>query len=226
MRDATERGLVFRMSGISPEAREMLEREFPSTFRFHTDEGSYDYVYLVEDLAELKGKKYHTKKNHVNRFIQENEGYRVVPISEENIPEVTEFVKEWYRKRLERDPNADLTMETVALDRALRHYTELGFEGIIIKVGERIAAMTMAARLTADTFDVNFEKADAELSGAYAIVNYEFARYIRDKYPEIIYLDREEDMGIEGLRKAKESYKPHHLIEKCWAHLLEDGYDY
>jgi hypothetical protein len=225
MRDAEERGLVFRMSGISPEAREMLEREFPSTFRFHTDEGSYDYVYLVEDLAELKGKKYHTKKNHVNRFIQENEGYKVVPISEENIPEVTEFVKEWYRKRLEHDPNADLTMETVALDRALRHYTELGFEGIIIKVGERIAAMTMAARLTADTFDVNFEKADAELSGAYAIVNYEFARYIRDKYPEIIYLDREEDMGIEGLRKAKESYRPHHKVTKFWATLLKDEDD-
>ena len=140
MRDAEARGLVFRMSGISPEAREMLETEFPETFRFHTDEGSYDYVYSVDDLAELKGKKYHTKKNHVNRFIEDNEGYEVVPIGEGNIPEVTEFIKEWYRARLERDPNADFTMETVALDRALRHYTEIGFEGIMIKVGGRIVA--------------------------------------------------------------------------------------
>ena len=222
MRDAEARGLVFRMSGISPEAREMLETEFPETFRFHTDEGSYDYVYSLEDLAELKGKKYHTKKNHVNRFIEDNEGYEVVPIGEGNIPEVTEFIKEWYRARLERDPNADFTMETVALDRALRHYTELGLEGIMIKVGGRIVAVTMASRMTEDTFDVNFEKAIAEVNGAYAMVNYEFARYIRNKYPEVTFLDREEDMGIEGLRRAKESYRPHHKVIKYWATLLKD----
>ena len=82
------------------------------------------------------------------------------------------------------------------------------------------------SKLSHDTFDVHFEKAKADINGAYTVVNYEFARYIRDKYPEIKYLDREEDMGLEGLRKAKESYKPHHMVKKYWAHLLEDGYDY
>ena len=222
MRDAEARGLVFRMSGISPEAREMLEAQFPDTFRFHTDEGSYDYVYLVDDLAELKGKKYHTKKNHVNRFIEENEGYLVVPIAEENILEVSAFINEWYEKRLERDPDADFTMERTAIDRALRHYAEIGLEGIMIKVGDRTVAVTMANRMILDTFDVNFEKADAEVNGAYAIVNCEFARYIRHKYPEVRFLDREEDMGIEGLRRAKESYRPYRKIKKYWATLLVD----
>ena len=64
------------------------------------------------------------------------------------------------------------------------------------------------------------------MNGAYAIINYEFARYLREKYPDIRFLDREEDMGIEGLRIAKERYFPHHMVEKCWAHLVEDGYEY
>jgi len=74
--------------------------------------------------------------------------------------------------------------------------------------------------------DVHFEKARPDVDGAYAVINCEFARYIRQKHPYIRFLNREEDMGLEGLRKAKESYYPHHMTEKCWACLLEDGYDY
>lgn len=225
MRDADARGLVFRMSGISPEAKEMLEREFPSTFRFHTDDGSYDYVYAIDDLAELRGKKYHSKKNHVNRFIEEHEGYAVEEIGEDNLDSVRGFVQEWYRKRLERDPDGDYTMETVALDRAIRHYSELGLIGIALVWDGRIVAITMGNRMTADTVDVNFEKADAEVNGAYAAINYEFARYIREKYPDVRFLDREEDMGIEGLRKAKESYRPYRKVKKYWATLIEDEND-
>ena len=87
-------------------------------------------------------------------------------------------------------------------------------------------ALTLGSRLSRDTFDVQFEKARADAEGAYPMVNREFARYLRAKYPELRYLDREEDMGLEGLRRAKESYKPHHMVEKCWACLLEDGYEY
>ena len=86
--------------------------------------------------------------------------------------------------------------------------------------------MTLGGRLSEDTFDGNFEKARGEIQGAYAIVNREFAGYIRRKHPDIRYLDREEDMGLEGLRRAKQSYRPHHMIRKCWACLLEDGYEY
>jgi hypothetical protein len=74
----------------------------------------------------------------------------------------------------------------------------------------------------ADTFDIHFEKAREDVDGAYAAVNCEFARYLRLKYPEIAYLDREDDLGLEGLRKAKLSYNPHHLVGKHWAYLNED----
>ena len=92
--------------------------------------------------------------------------------------------------------------------------------------GDRVLAFTMGSRLSADTVDVHFEKARADVNGAYTAINCEFARYIRAKHPDIRFLNREEDMGLEGLRKAKQSYRPHHMVEKCWACLLEDGYDY
>ena len=92
--------------------------------------------------------------------------------------------------------------------------------------GGEVVAVTLGSRMTEDTVDVHFEKALSYVDGAYTAINCEFARYIRGKYPEVRFLNREEDMGLEGLRKAKESYLPHHMMEKCWAHLLEEGYDY
>ena len=222
IRDSRARGLDFRMSGISPEAKEMLEREMAGKFLFHTNEGSYDYIYNIDDLAELKGRKYHTKKNHVNRFIEEHEGYTVEVITEETLPRVAKFVGEWFEERKNKDPNGDYHMEEVALDRAIRHYDELSLDGIALVVDGSIVAMTMGSRMTADTFDVNFEKANAEVNGAYAAINYEFARYLRAKYPSLCFIDREEDMGIEGLRRAKESYRPCRKVVKYWATLLED----
>ena len=89
-----------------------------------------------------------------------------------------------------------------------------------------MVAFTMGSFLCCDTMDVHFEKALSEAEGAYPVINFEFARYLRSKYPQLQYLNREDDMGLEGLRKAKLSYYPHHMVEKGWVCLLEDGYDY
>ena len=83
-------------------------------------------------------------------------------------------------------------------------------------------AVTMGSKLAEDTFDIHFEKAREDVDGAYTAINYEFARYLRLKYPQIRYLDREDDLGLEGLRKAKLSYNPTVLLEKSWAYLRED----
>jgi hypothetical protein len=117
-------------------------------------------------------------------------------------------------------------MEQVAICRALRHREELDMEGLVLMDGDEILAMTLGSFLAENTFDVQFEKALDEADGAYPTINQEFARYLRDKYPALQWLDREDDLGLEGLRKAKLSYYPHHMIEKHWACLLEDGYDY
>ena len=99
-------------------------------------------------------------------------------------------------------------------------------EGLLLRVDGKIAAMTLGSRLSQHTFDVHFEKALEKYDGAYPAINQAFARHIRQKYPEVTLLNREDDMGIEGLRKAKMSYNPTQFREKYWACLLEDGYDY
>lgn len=224
--DARERGIPCRITGLGETAKRTIEELYPGKFRFHCDEGSFDYVYAIDDLADLAGKKYHAKRNHLNRFEEAHPDYRVEAIDRDNIGAAEQMVAKWYRTRLAENPNGDYQMEQAALDRAFRHYEELGLEGLMLLDGDEVLAVTIGSFMSEDTVDVQFEKARSDVQGAYAAINCSFARYIREKYPNVRYLDREEDMGLEGLRKAKRSYHPHHMIEKCWAHLLEDGYDY
>ncbi len=225
--DAAERGIKCRLSGLDADAKQTLETLYPNRFRFHCSRDSFDYVYDIDNLADLAGRKYHRKRNHYNRFRENNPGYTVEPIDQHNLPLVKQMVDTWYADKLAAFPDSDFDMERVALDKALRRYHEMALDGLVLrgKSGD-IWAMTIASRLSTDTMDVHFEKARSDIDGAYTAINCEFARYLRGKYPYIRYLDREEDMGLEGLRKAKLSYYPHHLIEKCWARLLEEGYDY
>lgn len=224
--DAAERGIPCRITGLNAEARQTLESLYPNKFRFHCDRDSFDYVYEIDSLADLKGKKYHRKRNHFNRFCDNNPDYTVEEFSDSNIERVCRMVSDWYADRLAADPDADFQMERSALKKALRDYRALGMDGLALFCGGEISAVTLGSRMSADTFDVHFEKARADVDGAYAAINCEFARHIRAKYQGVKFLNREEDMGIEGLRKAKESYYPHHMVEKCWACLLEDGYEY
>lgn len=224
--DSKERGIPCRITSLSPEDEQILKELYPDMFIFHSDRDFFDYVYDINNLADLKGSKYHKKRNHYNRFRDTFPEYTIQPIHEENIHKVKDMVNEWYEKKLEENPDADFSMEQIAIEKALRHYKELEMDGIILLNGETILAMTMGSHLSPDTMDVHFEKARADADGAYAAINCEFAKYLRDKYPELRFLNREDDMGLEGLRKAKERYYPHHMVEKSWAHLREDGYEY
>ena len=224
--DARERGIPCRITGLSASAVETVSALYPDKFRFHCDEGGFDYVYAIDDLADLAGKKYHSKRNHIARFRATYPAATAKPITAEDIPAVREMLAAWYEDRLREDPHGDYEMERVALAHALRDFAALGLDGMAIWNEGEVLAFTIGSRLSRDTLDVHFEKARAGVDGAYAAINCEFANYIREKYPDIRFLDREEDMGLEGLRKAKRSYRPHHMVEKCWACLLEDGYDY
>lgn len=224
--DAKERGIPCRITSLDCAAKETLERLYPGRFRFHCDEGSFDYVYDINDLADLPGKKYQKKRNHCNRFKSDYPDYTVAPLNDENLPLVKEMIEKWYKDRLEENPNSDYLMEQTALSKALRHYKELEMDGLVLFNGDDLLAFTLGSQLSPNTFDVHFEKARWDVNGAYAIINQEFARYIREKHPHIQFLDREEDLGLEGLRIAKQRYFPHHMVEKCWAHLVEDEYEY
>ncbi|MBE6662656.1 MAG: DUF2156 domain-containing protein [Ruminococcaceae bacterium] len=223
--DAHERGIRCRITGLSDAAMNELEALFPGRFRFQCSDGSSDYVYDINDLADLKGKKYHAKRNHLNRFTEAFPNYRVEELNEQNLPRVKQMAEDWYQTRLAEDPNSDFHFEREALQKALLDYRALDMEGLVLLDGEEILAFTLASRLSGDTFDVHFEKARADIQGAYAAINCHMARHIREKYPEVRYLDREEDMGIEGLRRAKLSYYPHHRIQKCSATLMEEDHE-
>ncbi|MGN0977068.1 MAG: DUF2156 domain-containing protein [Faecousia sp.] len=222
LQDAQERGIPCRVTNILPTDREELERWFPGQFVFRSDRDGFDYVYAIDDLADLKGRKFQKKRNHFHRFQAEHPNYDVQPITQDNMPQVQQMVRDWYQVRTQEDPHGDYMLESIAITRAFQHFRSLGLEGIALLDGGDMLAVTMGSRLSVDTFDIHFEKAREDVEGAYAAINCEFARYLRLKYPDIQYLDREDDVGVEGLRKSKLSYNPHHMVEKQWAYLAED----
>ena len=224
--DAGVRDIPCRLTGLTSEDCRFLEENYPGKFRFHTDRNSFDYVYSIHHLADLPGRKYQRKRNHVNRFLQQYPMHKVEPITENNVHQVRKMVDCWYDQRMQRDPTADIHMERAALYKALDNFQTLNMEGLVLWVDGQPVAMTLGSFLTKHTFDVQFEKALEGYDGAYTRINQAFASYLREKYPDLLWLDREEDMGLEGLRKAKLSYHPACLREKYWACLLEDGYDY
>lgn len=224
--DAKMRGIPCRLTCLSQDDCALLERLYPGKFRYHFDRDGFDYIYAIDDLAGLKGRKFQRKRNHLNRFRQEHPDYTVEPITDENTARAEEMLDTWYAQRQAADPLADFYMERSAIRKALQHREALGMEGLMLTLNGKVLAMTMGSPLSDNTFDVQFEKALEEADGAYPAINWEFARYLREKYPHLQWLNREDDLGLEGLRKAKMSYCPHHMIEKNWACLLEDGYDY
>ena len=220
--DARQRGIPCRITSMTKAEAEELEGWFPGKFLIRTDRDGFDYVYAIEDLADLKGRKFQKKRNHVNRFRAEYPEAVSVPLEPDNLEKAQEMVEDWYRQRLEEDPHGEYLLERIAMDRAFRHFKALGMEGLMLMDGDQVLAVTMASRLSRNTMDVHFEKAREDVDGAYAAVNCEFARFLQEKHPELEFLNREDDMGLEGLRKAKLSYQPHHFEEKYWACLMED----
>ena len=226
IQDAAMRGIPCRLTGLLPEDRETVERLYPGKFRFHNDRDSYDYVYDIHNLADLRGKKYQKKRNHLNRFLSLYPDCRAEAITEENQQAVLQMVEKWYACHEQEDPASDYHMEKAALRKALRDRKALQMEGYCLFVGEECVAMSMASALSETVYDIHFEKALEKAEGAYTAINYFFSRYLREKYGAVKYLNREDDMGIPGLRHAKLSYRPDFMVEKSWACLLENEYDY
>ena len=136
------------------------------------------------------------------------------------------LAEQWYESRRDANPDRDFHLEYLALNRAFAFWQQLGMEGVVLMEHGKALAFAMGSRLSGDTFDIHFEKALDIADGAYAAVNRGFARYLREKYPELKWLNREDDLGMEGLRKAKLSYCPAALVEKCWARLWEEEDDH
>ena len=222
--DAHTRDIPCRLTGLTHDDCDKLEALYPGQFHIHHDRNSFDYIYNIEDLATLKGKKFQKKRNHLNKFKQLHPEHYFVPLTDENTPQVEDMIQRWYQQKLEVNPDGDFYMEQVAISRALRHREELDMEGLVLMEGNEILAMTLGSFLAGNTYDVQFEKAIDET--AYVAMCSGFATHLMEKYPDLQYLNREDDLGIEGLRKSKLAYNPVMMIEKHWACLKECGCDY
>lgn len=223
--DAAARGIPCCLAALTEQDCHQLEALYPGAFQIYCDRDSYDYVYSIDDLADLAGRKYQKKRNHLNRFWQEHPEAEIVPLDEKNRAGAYLLAQKWYEDRTAMDPNGDYHLEKLALQRAFAYYQQLGMEGVVLMEHGQVLAFAMGSRLDKNTFDIHFEKALGASDGTYAAINRGFARYLREKHPEIRWLNREDDMGIEGLRKAKLSYYPDHMVEKCWARLWEEEDD-
>lgn len=200
------------LRGQLPDLQTKLDRLFPALFEYHTDRDYFDYIYLRQDLAELKGKNYQPKRNHVNKF---NKEYSSVygPLTPDDVQECLQFESQWCMKHGYIE-NENIKNERRALTFALHHFEELNLRGAVIRIEGKIVAFTFGAPISSDTFGVHYEKADITVDGAYSAINQYFAASLPEQYK---YLNREEDLGIPGLRQAKLSYHPAILLEKARA---------
>ena len=214
--DAQARGIPFRMWGINAKEAAKLD---PKDFSVKKTRNSFDYVYEIERLCELKGKKLQAKRNHCNRFAAENPNSRIEPLTSDKIPMCREFTERWYSSH-EAINERDYSGEKQAIAIVFDNFDALGMEGLMLYTEDKLVAYCMGNRIRQNMFDVNYEKALPDVHGAYPTINRAFARYVHEKYPEVRYINREDDMGIEGLRKAKESYHPDILLEKFVAEAL------
>ncbi|MDR3541134.1 MAG: DUF2156 domain-containing protein [Desulfosporosinus sp.] len=217
--DAVSCGHDFVLAGVSPEDMTVMNRVYPERFKYTEMRESFDYVYLLDKLVTLSGNKLHAKRNYINRFHKGNQDWSFEPINSENLAECWEMNLIWCQTtHCEKD---EIAKESCAVRRCFQNFAALGLEGGLIRVEGRVIAFTMGEKLNSDTYVIHIEKAFAKIEGAYQMINREFATFIQKNYPQLIYVNREEDMGLEGLRKAKSSYHPDKMEEKYLATYLE-----
>lgn len=217
IQDANDSDHEFKLLGISPENINELNNIFPGRFEYSPMRDSFDYIYQLDKLVTLAGNKLHSKRNHINKFKKVN-NWSFELITPGNLVECWEMNIKWCK---DNNCNEDdqLLKEKCAVKRCFDNYVELGLEGGLLRVDERVIAFTMGEKLNSDTYVIHVEKAFSEIQGAYQMINREFSAYVQQTHPELLYINREEDMGYEGLRKAKLSYYPEKLEEKYIAKL-------
>ena len=201
-----------RFAGLEKFFVDELAKYPDATFEISSDRNNSDYVYLAQDLINLSGRKFHGKKNHLNQFYKDYPTAEYLPITCEIIPQCREVLINWYEIRRAENPNDEfLYYEQAAIHEIFDNFDDFKLKGGAISLGGKIIAFSYGEQLNSDTAVIHVEKADPEIRGAYAAINQNF---IANEWANMTYINREEDMGLEGLRQAKESYRPVKLIEK------------
>lgn len=211
-KDAEKNGYQLCLYGVEDSAKCWLKVNRPGEFTYEPLRDAWDYVYNREDLATLKGKKYSSKRNHINRFT-ETDDWEYQQMSDLNMKDCLEMADIWYDDAVAKG-NKSVIDEKKVLDKAIKYFNELELTGGVLYKAGKLVAFTIGEALDKETYHVLIEKAYSDVHGAYPMIN---QQYVLHEMQNFRYVNREEDTGLPGLRKAKESYHPAFMIEKCLA---------
>ncbi len=211
-KSSVDAGKLLPFYGVTAEELAQLSKE---GVRIESDRDDWDYVYLVSDLANLAGDRYHPKRNFVKRCLSQH-ACRYVPIGSQEVKDCLSLQAEWCNLR-KCDAVPGLEAENTAIKRVFEHYEYLGVLGGAVYVNDKLEAFTVAEALKDDTAVIHFEKANPEIEGLYQVINQWFCQKALTTFK---YVNREQDLGVTGLRKSKLSYYPHHMIQKNLVYLI------
>lgn len=208
--------MKFAIRSLEPYQKYELEKNMPNIFDISPNRDRFDYIYNVSDLINLNGRKLHSKKNHLNKFLNLYPNFVYERIDSSNAIDVFESYVEWFNK----NPNITdgLRNEFVGIESALRNFNLLDMKGGVIKIDNKIAAFTLGEQINSNSVVIHIEKANTFYEGIYQAINQQF---LCNEWNEMEFVNREEDLGIEGLRRAKMTYNPIRFVEKFEARLKE-----
>ena len=209
-RDAFAQRIPLRLYGLSHEWRTFLEECYPSEFAFDAPRALCDYIYRVEDLAQLQGRRYQPKRNHLNRFVMRYAWY-AEPLSRANVKDCLALNERWLYGRIVGDAER---AEQLAIHRAVENMESLGLRGLVLYADNRAVAFSYGTPINSNTFCTHIEKHDVAVEGASTMINRLMAQSLDEEFE---FVNREDDLGLEGLRFAKMSYYPSLLLEKISA---------
>lgn len=201
-------GEPLRFTGVTRETAAWLQKWFPSAV-WEPDAAAFDYIYRTEDLITLKGKRYHKKRNHLNQF-RSRYNWTFSPLTAADMEECIAFSASLYNEKAGYDDRSSV-VEQFAIHTFFTHFETLGLCGGVLRVDGKLVGFSIGEPLNQDTFVTHIEKADISYAGAYTALTQAFTERFASGYS---YINREEDLGIAGLRQAKASYYPVYLLEK------------
>lgn len=188
-----------------------LAQFFPNAFEITPNRDRFDYIYNVNELIALVGRTLHKKKNHLNRFFNLYPDFAYERVDSSNAMEVLEAYSTWFELGEKTD---GLKNEMLGIKATLQNFNALDMKGGIIRIDGKIAAFSLGEQINADSVVIHIEKGNTFYAGIYQAINQQF---LKNEWAHLRFVNREEDLGIEGLRKAKMSYKPARFVEKSTA---------
>ena len=214
-KDAAAGGEQLRITGLPSDAAEIIRSSFHKKFACAESRDTADYIYAADDLRNLAGRRYQPKRNHLNRF-NDLYNWSYEPLTAAHKDECMQLENVW---QSHHSDDTTIAAERSAIERAFDNFEALGLAGGLLRIDGRPVAFTYGSPVNDQTFDIHVEKADTSFEGIFQAINRMFAQHIPEQYE---YINREEDMGLDGLRRSKLSYHPAALEYKYTALALTD----